>query len=82
MAVRKKDSKRRLNKVEKLKGDEATSIAKWKEEREVSLQKRTIKGTRCDGSVFISFDLSSILLLAYVVDSWFVYIDSPAICDL
>ena len=58
----------RLNKVEKLKGDEATSIAKWKEEREVSLQKRSL----------LALIYPSILLLAYVVDSWFVYIDSPA----
>ena len=70
----------RLNKVEKLKGDEATSIAKWKEEREVSLQKRTIKGTRLFVMVLslLALIYPSILLLAYVVDSWFVYIDSPA----
>ena len=70
----------RLNKVEKLKGDEATSIAKWKEEREVSLQKRTIKGARLVVMVMslLSLIYPSILLLAYVVDSWFVYIDSPA----
>lgn len=70
----------RLNKVEKLKGDEATSIAKWKEEREVSLQKRTIKGTRLVVMVMslLALIYPSILLLAYVVDSWFVYIDSPA----
>lgn len=70
----------RLNKVEKLKGDEATSIAKWKEEREVSLQKRSIKGTRLVVMVMslLALIYPSILLLAYVVDSWFVYIDSPA----
>lgn len=70
----------RLNKVEKLKGDEATSIAKWKEEREVSLQKRSIKGTRLVMMVMslLALIYPSILLLAYVVDSWFVYIDSPA----
>ena len=69
-----------LNKVEKLKGDEATSIAKWKEEREVSLQKRSIKGTRLVVMVMslLALIYPSILLLAYVVDSWFVYIDSPA----
>lgn len=70
----------RLNKVEKLKGDEATSIAKWKEEREVSLQKRSIIGTRLVVMVMslLALIYPSILLLAYVVDSWFVYIDSPA----
>ena len=70
----------RLNKVEKLKGDEATSIAKWNEEREVSLQKRSIKGTRLVVMVMslLALIYPSILLLAYVVDSWFVYIDSPA----
>lgn len=70
----------RLNKVEKLKGDEATSIAKWKEEHEVSLQKRSIKGTRLVVMVMslLALIYPSILLLAYVVDSWFVYIDSPA----
>lgn len=72
--------KERLDKIEKLKGDEATSIAKWKEEREVSLQKRTIKGARLVVMVLSMLALvyPSILLLAYVVDSWFVYIDSPA----
>lgn len=72
--------KERLEKIEKLKGDEATSIAKWKEEREVSLQKRTIKGARLVVMVLSMLALvyPSILLLAYVVDSWFVYIDSPA----
>lgn len=72
--------KERLDKIEKLKGDEATSIAKWKEEREVSLQKRTIKGARLIVMVLSMLALvyPSILLLAYVVDSWFVYIDSPA----
>lgn len=72
--------KGRLDKIEKLKGDEATSIAKWKEEREVSLQKRTIKGARLVVMVLSMLALvyPSILLLAYVVDSWFVYIDSPA----
>ena len=66
--------------MEKLKGDEATSIAKWKEEREVSLQKRSIKGTRLVVMVMslLALIYPSILLLAYVVDSWFVYIDSPA----
>lgn len=72
--------KERLDKIEKLKGDEATSIAKWKEEREISLQKRTIKGARLVVMVLSMLALvyPSILLLAYVVDSWFVYIDSPA----
>lgn len=72
--------KERLDKIEKLKGDEATSIAKWKEEREISLQKRTIKGARLVVMVLSMLVLvyPSILLLAYVVDSWFVYIDSPA----
>lgn len=72
--------KGRLDKIEKLKGDEATSIAKWKEEREVSLQKRTIKGARLVVMVLSMLALvyPSILLLAYVFDSWFVYIDSPA----
>lgn len=72
--------KERLDKIEKLKGDEATSIAKWKEEREVFLQKRTIKGARLVVMVLSMLALvyPSILLLAYVVDSWFVYIDSPA----
>ena len=72
--------KGRLDKIEKLKGDEATSIAKWKEEREISLQKRTIKGARLVVMVLSMLALvyPSILLLAYVVDSWFVYIDSPA----
>lgn len=72
--------KERLDKIEKLKGDEATSIAKWKEERKVSLQKRTIKGARLVVMVLSMLALvyPSILLLAYVVDSWFVYIDSPA----
>lgn len=70
----------RLNKIEKLKGDEATSIAKWKEERDVSLQRRSIKGTRLFVMVLslLALIYPSILLLAYVVDSWFVYIDSPA----
>lgn len=72
--------KERLDKIEKLKGDEATSIAKWREEREISLQKRTIKGARLVVMVLSMLALvyPSILLLAYVVDSWFVYIDSPA----
>ena len=72
--------KERLDKIEKLKGDEATSIAKWKEEREISLQKRTIKGARLVVMVLSMLALvyPSIILLAYVVDSWFVYIDSPA----
>ena len=72
--------KERLDKIEKLKGDEATSIAKWKEEREISLQKRTIKGSRLVVMILSMLALvyPSILLLAYVVDSWFVYIDSPA----
>lgn len=72
--------KDRLDKIEKLKGDEATSIAKWKEEREISLQRRTIKGARLIVMVLSMLALvyPSILLLAYVVDSWFVYIDSPA----
>lgn len=69
----------KLKGAKKLEGEEATSLAKWKEEREVSLQKRTIKGTRLLVMVFSMASLiyPSILLLAYVVDSWFVYVDSP-----
>lgn len=72
--------KDRIDKIEKLKGDEATSIAKWKEERDVSIQKRTIKGTRLVVMVLSMLALvyPSFLLFAYVFDSWFVYVDSPA----
>lgn len=72
--------KDRIDKIEKLKGDEATSIAKWKEERDVSIQKRTIKGTRLVVMVLsmIALVYPSFLLFAYVFDSWFVYVDSPA----
>ena len=72
--------KARLDKIEKLKGDEATSIAKWKEERDVSLQRRTIKGARLVVMVLsmIALVYPSFLLFAYVFDSWFVYVDSPA----
>lgn len=72
--------KDRIDKIEKLKGDEATSIAKWKEERDVSIQRRTIKGTRLVVMVLsmIALVYPSFLLFAYVFDSWFVYVDSPA----
>lgn len=72
--------KDRIGKIEKLKGDEATSIAKWKEERDISLQRRTIKGTRLVVMVLSMLALiyPSFLLFAYVFDSWFVYVDSPA----
>ncbi len=72
--------KDRIDKIEKLKGDEATSIAKWKEERDISLQRRTIKGTRLVVMVLSMLALiyPSFLLFAYVFDSWFVYMDSPA----
>lgn len=72
--------KDRIDKIEKLKGDEATSIAKWKEERDVSIQRRTIKGTRLVVMVLSMLALiyPSFLLFAYVFDSWFVYVDSPA----
>lgn len=72
--------KGRLDKIEKLKGDEATSIAKWKEERDISLQRRTIKGARLVVMVLsmIALVYPSFLLFAYVFDSWFVYVDSPA----
>lgn len=72
--------KDRIDKIEKLKGDEATSIAKWKEERDISIQRRTIKGTRLVVMVLsmIALVYPSFLLFAYVFDSWFVYVDSPA----
>ena len=72
--------KDRIDKIEKLKGDEATSIAKWKEERDVSIQRRTIKGTRLVVMVLsmIALVYPSFLLFAYVFDSWFVYVDSLA----
>lgn len=72
--------KDRIDKIEKLKGDEATSIAKWKEERDISIQRRTIKGTRLVVMVLSMLALiyPSFLLFAYVFDSWFVYVDSPA----
>ena len=72
--------KARIDKIEKLKGDEATSIAKWKEERDISLQRRTIKGARLVVMVLsmIALVYPSFLLFAYVFDSWFVYVDSPA----
>ena len=72
--------KARIDKIEKLKGDEATSIAKWKEERDISLQRRTIKGARLVVMVLsmVALVYPSFLLFAYVFDSWFVYIDSPA----
>lgn len=72
--------KDRIDKIEKLKGDEATSIAKWKEERDISIQRRTIKGTRLVVMVLsmVALVYPSFLLFAYVFDSWFVYVDSPA----
>lgn len=72
--------KDRIDKIEKLKGDEATSIAKWKEERDISIQRRTIKGTRLVVMVLsmVTLVYPSFLLFAYVFDSWFVYVDSPA----
>ena len=72
--------KDRIDKIEKLKGDEATSIAKWKEERDISIQRRTIKGTRLVVMVIsmVALVYPSFLLFAYVFDSWFVYVDSPA----
>lgn len=72
--------KDRIDKIEKLKGNEATSIAKWKEERDISIQRRTIKGTRLVVMVLsmVALVYPSFLLFAYVFDSWFVYVDSPA----
>ena len=72
--------KDRIDKIEKLKGDEATSIAKWKEEHDISIQRRTIKGTRLVVMVLsmVALVYPSFLLFAYVFDSWFVYVDSPA----
>ena len=72
--------KDRIDKIEKLKGDEATSIAKWKEERDISIQRRTIKGTRLVVMVLsmVALVYPSFLLFAYVFDSWFVYVDSLA----
>lgn len=71
---------KKIDKIKKLEKEEAVSIAKWKEEHDISLQRRTIKGSRLVVMILAMLALiyPAILMFAYVFDSWFVYLDSPA----
>lgn len=71
----------RLQGQEKLETDEAFSIAKWREEREWSLQRETVRWTRVVlmAVSLLLLTMPTVLILAFIVDTWFVWLDSPVL---